>query len=229
MRLILKGSEPRTITETRCASTTDLSTRQRARGAFEQIDKMEVRLQLVREQGWLCAFCMRRVEEGVCQGDREPTMKIAHRVPVAVESSRALDWGNLFGSCDGGQRSGGGVRTCDYRQGETTLRVDPSDRACVARLRFERRDTRTGLFLTSDAPELRRDVEETLNLNGGELPMYRQKIWELFLREVRHAHPRGHWELAVRRAFFERWRSRGGERLREYLGVVEYKLGLLDE
>jgi hypothetical protein len=79
VRHVAKTTEPATVTETRTSPTTDLSTATRARTAFDQIDKGRVRADLAREQGWLCAFCMRRIDHDAADARGEPTMKIAHR------------------------------------------------------------------------------------------------------------------------------------------------------
>lgn len=51
MRFFEKGSEPRTITETKNAETTNLEGKKSARTAFDQIDKQAARDLLAQEQG----------------------------------------------------------------------------------------------------------------------------------------------------------------------------------
>lgn len=223
MRAIRKRTEPRTVTETREATTTNLARKDTARTAFDQMNKQEARKALAEEQGWLCAFCMRRIDEGDRETSRMTTMKIAHRVPIDVDPSRALDWTNLLGSCDGGEHSGGLYCTCDLRQRSTALTVDPAKASSVARLKLERRDRKRGLFLTSDDAALKVDVEETLGLNDGDLPELREAAWRSFLDAVRKAHPTTHWERATKLAYFQKWQS-DGKKLRQFVGVVEQKL-----
>ncbi|MRG97564.1 hypothetical protein [Polyangium spumosum] len=223
MRPIHKRTEPRTVTETREATTTNLARKDTARTAFDQIDKEEARKALVEEQGWLCAFCMRRIDEGDRETSRTTTMKIAHRVPLDVDPRRALDWTNLLGSCDGGERSGGLYCTCDLRQRSTALTVDPAKASSVARLKLERRGKERGLFLTSDDAALKVDVEQTLGLNDGNLSELRQTTWDAFLAAVKRAHPSKHWDHATRISFLEKWRF-DGKKLRQFVGVVEQKL-----
>lgn len=228
MRDIRKGHEPATMAETRTAVTTDLSTTERARAAFNQIDKGAARAALIREQGALCAFCMLRI--GAPDADKnkfidtrgEPTMKIAHRVPIQVDPSKALTWRNLLGSCDGGQRSIGLKKTCDWAQGSAPLTIDPTEPNGCSRLRYERRGDREGLFITSDDPALRDDVEKTLALNAGDLPDLRQKTWEAFCMLQRGRAPRRYGKDA-RRDYYREWIERG-PKLPEMAGVVEAML-----
>lgn len=224
MRFFEKEHEPRTITETKCAVTTNLDNTKSARAAFDQIDKRAARKQLAREQGWLCAFCMRQIDEESKDELGQFVMKIAHRVPIDAESQRALDWSNLLGSCDGGQRSNGRHETCDLLQKNVPLTIDPTQRASVQRLHLERRGAKPGLFISSDDATLADDVEKTLGLNGGDLPELRETIWRAFEAAVKKQHPTSHWDRAIKLQFFEHWKYAAGSKLRPFLGVVEERL-----
>jgi uncharacterized protein (TIGR02646 family) len=224
VRFFQKEHEPRTITDTKCAGTTNLDTTKSARAAFDQIDKRAARKQLAREQGWLCAFCMRQIDEEFKDELGQFVMKIAHRVPIDAESQRALDWSNLLGSCDGGQRSNGRHETCDLLQKNEPISVDPTQRASVQRLHFKRRDAKPGLFISSDDATLAHDVEQTLGLNGGDLPELRETIWRAFLSAIQKKYPKAHWDSATRAKFFEDWKYAAGSKLRPFLGVVEERL-----
>lgn len=219
----MKAAEPATVTETRAAPTTDLSTTARARAAFDQIDKGRVRAALAREQGRLCAFCMRRIDPDTRDAIGEPTMKIAHRTPIKAKPSEALLWKNLLGSCDGGQRSGWWTTSCDAAQGSTALTVDPTVNASCARLRYERRGSRKGLFITSDDPKLQEDVEKTLGLNSGDLPELRELAWKAFCDRQRKAAP-NQYGRSARAEFFQAWMKQWSVQLPEMLGVIEAKL-----
>lgn len=221
MRHIQKGSPPRDLVATAKATTTNLATSAGARTAYDQIDKSGARTVLAREQAGLCAFCNRRIDPEGKDEHGQPSLKIAHRTPIDVDPSMALTWTNLLGSCDGGQSSGTAVRTCDAAQGSTALTLDPTQSTSVARVRFERRDGRDGLFITSDDPAVRRDVEETLGLNRGDLPANRASAWRSFQTRAREKGRYGHpaWRAQVARELAE-----AGSSLPEYFGVLESKV-----
>lgn len=235
MRRIIKSSEPACLVTIRTAETTDLATHAGAREAFDQLDKPAVRKALVAEQAGLCAFCMRHIDSGSTDArDNPSTMKIAHRTPVAVDSTRALTWTNLLGSCDGGQRSGGRYRTCDLAQEDKPLTVDPTSPGSVARLRYERRAPLHGIFITSEDEALRGDVDQkthddgravhgTLALNAGELPVLREQAWKAFQELQRRRHPTQKGKAALRQ-FLPQWLAHHGSRAPEFLGVIEYKV-----
>lgn len=157
MRLIVKGRQPKTGTEIQAATTTNLESPDYARTAFDQLDKGVVRRALCEEQGFLCAFCMRRIDPGALHRGT-PTTKIAHLSPVAKTPALALTWKNLVASCDGGQRSGGRYRTCDEAQQDAVLKANPTDALAVNSLHYERRGP--GLFISSSIPEVRHEVDQ---------------------------------------------------------------------
>lgn len=231
MRVVQKRREPQTLTDTRNASTTDLSRPQPARAAFDQLDKDAVRACLLEEQNSLCAFCMRRIRNNNYAVDEhgQPTMKIAHRVPIQVDPTQALSWRNLLGSCDGGQRSRGRYRTCDAAQGAQALSIDPTT-SMVARLQYVREEdpengrSLRGLRITSQDPALKHDVRKTLSLNEGDLPELREKAWDAFVESYRRAHPRGPFGKAAYRTYLPKWLSQHGVDYPEMLGVIEYKI-----
>lgn len=225
MRHVQKGGEPRTLDETRRASTTNLGDAAAARAAFDQIDKAAARESLAREQGWLCAFCMRRIRHVERVPTDTTTTRIAHRTPIDVDPSLALTWKNLLGSCDGGERSQGRYRTCDVAQGSRPLHIDPTERASVARISYER-DPIGGLRVTSADTHIRADLD-ALGLNVPDLRAARDAARKAFQRLAKE---RGHLGKPGWREFFPRWKEEHSDARRgqgamiglpEWLGVVE--------
>lgn len=234
MRLIVKQTEPATVRDTRLATTTNLSTPQTARAAFNQCEKQAVRDRLVAEQHHLCAFCMRSIEPKA-RLSRPISMKIAHRTPIEVQPSLALTWSNMLGACLGGEKTPGFARTCDTAQGNRPLSVDPTSPQSVSRISYESRPPRTGLFITSDDPALRAElgaevdasgdpVPGVLNLNGGDLPELRALAWKAFCDQHHQDHPKGPWGKAARREFLPKYLAKRAPRLPEMFGVIEFKL-----
>lgn len=219
MRYFERGAEPPTLGETRRAPTTNLTRTAAARVAFNQIDKAAVRAQLAADQAFLCAFCMRRINPASVDARGQAIMVLAHRTPIDAESEQALSWANLLGSCEGGSRSSGTYLSCDRAQGSSKLSVDPTSRLSIARLRFVHRDSQRGLFIDSDDPELSRDVNITLRLNAGDLPLLRAAAWKAFqarCSKLRLYDRNARRELAKK--------DRLAHQLPELFGVIESKL-----
>ncbi|MEZ4321147.1 MAG: retron system putative HNH endonuclease [Myxococcota bacterium] len=79
-----------------------------ARSSFDGLEKPKLRTVLYAEQGHVCVYCERRVEEGY------PAPRIDHWRPLSQNPSLALHWRNLYLSCPT-------EATCDCRKHESPL------------------------------------------------------------------------------------------------------------
>ncbi|MCF0233700.1 MAG: hypothetical protein HUK22_01825, partial [Thermoguttaceae bacterium] len=171
------------------------------RAAYELISgetKNAVRESLIRDQGGLCAYCMRRIPD---ERDVAPAVKIEHWVPLSATDSDKihyygkeknyrpeLDYENLFAVCSGNQANKNGVRkwTCDTNRGNKRLKINPCDETTIAKIEYRE----NGVIYSKD-DDINKDLNETLNLNcvadGVELPEYRKRAWEEVLRYVEEA------------------------------------------
>jgi uncharacterized protein (TIGR02646 family) len=126
----------------------------------------EVRDALVRDQRGLCCFCMGRIR---AEADK---MKVAHFVPRTTERSLEMAWSNLLGAClglvDGTDRRPGN-QTCDTRQGNLHLSIDPRSGAISSQIEYSSGDGRISIARSgcheSAYESLQRDVDVALNLN----------------------------------------------------------------
>ena len=97
--------------------------------------KTQVLQQLSRDQGALCAYCMRRIPD-----DRGlPHAKIEHLVPrngkdVTCGAFGALDYNNMLAVCSGNEpdKSKHHELTCDASRGNAPLTVNPLDESRLA-------------------------------------------------------------------------------------------------
>lgn len=76
--------------------------------------KDALRKALLSEQGWLCCYCMRRVDEKGC--------RIEHHASQRDHPDLQLAYRNLFAACSGDL---GGEPHCDVSKGSTPIEVDP--------------------------------------------------------------------------------------------------------
>lgn len=101
MLYIRKGSEPASLTAYKKQSYV----------YFDGCCKEDIRQNLLKEQGYLCAYCMRRIHAG--------NMKIEHWYPEdKLSEIEKLDYKNMLGCCEGhieGQK--GKDDTCDTHKG----------------------------------------------------------------------------------------------------------------
>ena len=153
MRQIKKGTEPRELLEYRKSGDINRSYRDFGH-------KPALRDALLRDQQFLCCYCMRRIDVA--------DMKIEHYRSQTGHGGLELDWKNLLGACDG--REGRPLReqTCDTRKGDLDVTVDP--RGPVERSVRYTVDGR----LKSDDAQIQLDLDEHLNLNLETLQQWRR-------------------------------------------------------
>lgn len=112
---------------------------------------------LLKEQGHLCAYCMRRI------GTEHSPAHIEHWLPRSRGTGEdSLDYGNMLAVCEGGKPGTAyKTRTCDRRRGNDCLKIDPRDPRHISTLRYDG----NGRIISSD-PEIDEDINQRLNLNG---------------------------------------------------------------
>lgn len=79
-----------------------------SRDCFEELCKIcggknVIRQALLEEQRYLCAYCMRRIENIEDAADDKFT-KIEHYVPCSVDKDKSVDFQNFFAVCTGGSK-----------------------------------------------------------------------------------------------------------------------------
>lgn len=143
---------------------------------FDDMDtevKQELRLSLLLEQGWLCAYCMKRLS---FDGN---DVKIEHYEPRNTENE--LKYENLLAVCKGGEGSVPERQTCDTRKGNQVLNINPQRRQDIDTVSY----TSNGDILSSDNV-FQADFDDILNLNDrhGYLVKNRRQALISFQKEI---------------------------------------------
>ncbi len=121
--------------------------------------KMAVQQAILREQGELCAYCMKHISI--------KDIQIEHYIAQNPENgdydaALTIDYNNMLGVCSG-NKLGRGARerlTCDQHRGNAKLTVDPRNEASVAKIKYKTDGT-----IYSDDADIQRDLDVILNLN----------------------------------------------------------------
>lgn len=121
--------------------------------------KNAIRKQLLKEQGYLCAYCMCRI--------RSETMQIEHYIAQnpqdnSYNPSFTIAYTNLLGVCDGDKKSAGHYQnlTCDQHRGNLPLTVDPLNAVTINKIKYRPDGT-----IYSDDKDIQDDLDVVLNLN----------------------------------------------------------------
>lgn len=168
MRRIVKGPEPACLRAVRL----DAAREERESGkppvssdwSLLRDCTQPTRDALTRDQGFLCAYCNRRIPATAHHDGTNPHgMRIEHFVPRSVDPRLMFDWANLLGACSGQSVVAGVIHdSCDRHRGNTLLHVHPARRPPDAETVFSY--NANGTITSSDA-NAAQDIA-TLNLNA---------------------------------------------------------------
>ena len=132
---------------------------------FEEFSKEELRKTILKEQHYLCAYCMRRISN-----DGEHT-RIEHWYPLNKSKTAAIDYNNMLGACTGLDYQDGDVHTCCDRSKEgIPITLDPRDKRMMAQIRYESNGRIYFLLSPTWSKEeiegFQNDIDTVLMLNG---------------------------------------------------------------
>ena len=143
----------------------------------------DVRSQMWEEQGHLCAYCMKKIEDPRdvrvehCK-PRQPPDEIKHDKKATLE----FKW--MLGVCYGNSIEKG-VKpedtTCDAHKGNAELTINPFDELSVRKIKYKADGS-----IYSDDADINEDVTEILNLNceAVSLPETRKNVLNVLKNEI---------------------------------------------
>lgn len=207
MILIKKGKEPPSLTRYRKLPD----------AYYDGCDKADIRESLLKEQGYLCAYCMRRISLD--------ETRIEHWKPEAeLSENEKLDYSNMLAVC---YKNSEGLpkkdQTCDARKGQQEIVVDPRQEAHIASIGYQKG---TGIIF-SENEAIDSDLNERLNLNCREqsLPDNRRAVLQRVIDEMSRRQKTGNWkatDIAKMIKLFSETDEAG--RKKEYAGIVLWYL-----
>ena len=143
----------------------------------------DVRSQMWEEQGHLCAYCMKKIEDPRdvrvehCK-PRHPQDEIKH------DKKETLEFKWMLGVCYGNSIEKG-VKpedtTCDAHKGNAELTINPFDELSVRKIKYKADGS-----IYSDDADINEDVTEILNLNceAISLPETRKNVLNVLKNEI---------------------------------------------
>lgn len=128
-------------------------------GDLSGATKKAIQISLLEEQGYLCAYCMKRISL--------KHMQIEHYIPQHPTNRQytpalSIDYHNMLAVCTGNKGSARGFDqlTCDQHRGNRPLAVNPLDMISIEKIKYKSDGT-----IYSDDTNVELDLNETLNLN----------------------------------------------------------------
>lgn len=194
MILIEKGSEPNAWMRYRLTQGAE----------FRAIP--ELKDSLLKEQGYLCAYCMARIDKD--------HMKVEHFKPQSLYPDDTFAYGNLLACCQGKTQ---GEPHCDTSKGKVEIKLSPLEPSCVDTLSYK---YGTGEIRSSNL-DYDRELDCPLHLNT---PIIRQNRRKELQGIIKALQSKGFNSGAIRR-LLRRWDSVDEEGKRKpYCGIVIYYL-----
>lgn len=114
--------------------------------------KDKLRTSLLKEQGYICAYCMKKLE------DDSSRVKIEHY--VARNEENELEYRNLLAVCKGNEGESFERQTCDTRKGNREIKINPQANSDILTIGY----TSNGEIKSSNS-DYQKDFDDTLNLN----------------------------------------------------------------
>jgi len=180
-------------------------------------DKDDVRERLLEEQGYLCAYCMRRIDKN--------HMKIEHWYPEdRLNDIQRLDYRNMLGACEGhipGTKQSDD--TCDTHKGNELLVVNPLEQTTLETIQYR---TATGEIF-SEEDVIQNDLNNTLNLNSEkhQLMRNRKETLDAVINEMSKLQQKGIWNRKMIESMLKVYQGTDSEgKKREYSGIVVWYL-----
>lgn len=202
MILIKKTTEPASWTEHRLTE-----------GAQYEATK-DLRNALLRDQGYICAYCMRRIP--VTDKGTGETTRIEHIYPQSgLSREEAMDFGNMVICCPGAMATTADGQThCDRHKKETKISFSPLDANFISTISYGADGT-----IRSSVRKYSEEMDSVLNLNQSLLKLNRKAVWAKIIEIL----GKKDWKKADIEKVLKTYTSRDKDgKLKEYCGIAIY-------
>jgi len=208
MKAIKKAKEPASL----------LAHRKNSHANYDNYSKKDdLRDSLVKEQGYICCYCMQRISSNA------EKMKIEHHQPQKKYPDLQLDYQNLLASCKGNDGDSKHLpRHCDTSKGEQEITINPADKSknCETLIKYKN----NGLIY-SDDPIINRELNDILNLNTPILVNNRKAIIDQVKKEIINIKgKKAGWSFSDIKTQIQKYESKTNGKYRTFCQIVIYFL-----
>ena len=195
--------------------------------SYDDLDldvKDAVRKGLIKEQGYLCAYCNSRIHLEISEDSNIPRIPPTTRIDHCVAQSDtlhgaelSLNYPNMVLSCDSRNM---GEETCDKFKKDKPLPFSPLNKSDMETIYYSKDGT-----IHSSNPEDDKALNDVLNLNAPQLKRNRKAAWVETMNLISSRCNNGAWDASKIRKYLGTATTpdRGG-RLPEYCGIIRYFL-----
>jgi len=189
---------------------------------FDDTNKEDIRAILLLEQGYLCAYCMRRIDNN--RNDKGlPNTRIEHYETQATRPDLQLTFVNMLGVCDGNEGNPKRLQHCDKKRTKNkALTIDPRNENCEQLIKYE-----SSGIIKSDNREVDNDLNNELNLNNQRFRNNRKKAIDTAILAIQKNYKKktnGTWKKADLQKELNHWKIKNNQRYQEYCGAAIFYL-----
>jgi len=133
-----------------------------------------LRKQLLQEQGYICCYCMSRID---CSNS-----KIEHFRPQTKNRDVQIDYQNLFIACSGGEGAKGKEQFCDTKKGESELKhIDLL--SSMKNINYSK--GAKDISISSTDKNIDKEINNILNLNVNTLSRNRREVYDRVMKNLK--------------------------------------------
>lgn len=183
---------------------------------------------LLEEQGYICAYCMRRIpckdrlykRDGKTFVHTNEDHRIEHMLSRENHDDKKLDYSNMVICCPGHI---GNEDHCDRLKDNKDISFSPLDANFIATLSYKMDGA-----IVSSIESYDKEINEVLNLNTPILKENRKNFWEAVKKELIVQKGEKSWNKAILSKYIKKYSSKtrkdGKIKLTPYCGVVLFFL-----
>lgn len=177
----------------------------------------ELREALLKEQGYLCAYCMRRIPTQ--DGNSNETSRIEHLKSRRNHPELQLDYSNMVICCPGAID---GVNFhCDKLKGENDVSFNIFDEHFISTISYSSKDG----TIRSSNKIYNKEMNVLLNLNHPSLKLNRYHVLRGVIEVLKKQSKKTDWNSAIINKMLEKWSQKDGEGFyKPYCGIVQWFL-----
>ena len=172
--------------------------------------KSEIKKQLLQEQGYLCAYCMKKI--------KFENMKVEHYKPQSIMPTEELNYSNMLAVCKGNEGNEFDGLTCDSHKGNESVIINPLDKISIDKILYKDNGT-----IYSEDNFIDSDLNCTLNLNCNvaNLKINRRNTLKFAKEQMYKSKQKGIWSKTYLEKEYKSWsESKLDGSKREYSGIV---------
>ena len=173
---------------------------------------------LLKEQGYICAYCMRRIP---CKDNiSNENHRVEHILSREKHPDKKLDYKNMVICCPGHI---GEENHCDRLKGDRDISFNLFDENFIRTLSYKS----DGKIISSNVT-FDNEINEVLNLNTSLLKANRKEIWRVVTRELNTLKGDKPWNKTILKKCLEKYSNKhekdGKMQFIPYCGIVIYNI-----